>query len=220
LLSCKWTIWQAWWLEKESAIVIDGLIRRGVSVTLGVVADGLDGRDGVKGGIVENLKNWTKNYPQNVEVAVHTFNHDDYSKWSLTQQVSDMKKAKAGFDSRGIPVWTFIPANSWGNQYTPQAILDSGLLIGLDALENPYLDSNVSPMILEDGSWYGGDFSGWDATKISSLIDANVNERGYYIIGFHQQDLTTNSSRTAFFNAIDKLKASGKYKFRYCKAAL
>jgi hypothetical protein len=207
---------QAWWLEKESAIVVDGLIARQIPVTLGVVPAGMNERDGVKGGIVENLKNWTKNYPQYVESAVHTYDHDDYSGWSLSQQVSDIKKGKAMFDTRGIPTWTFVPANSWGNSNTPNAIVQSGLLIGLDGLENPYIDSYKNPMILEDGAFYGYGYS-WDYNKITSLIDNNWKERGYYVLGFHQQDLTFSSSRTTFFGIIDKLKASGKYRFMTAK---
>lgn len=208
---------QAWWLETESAIVVDGLIQKNVPVTLGVIPSGFSERDGAKGGVVENVKNWTKNYPDLVEAAVHTYNHDDYASWNLAKQTSDIKKGKAEFDKRGIPTWSFVPAYDWGNQYTPQAIVNAGLLVGIDALENPYIDSDKNPMILEDGAFYGGGFSSWDYNTISKLIDDNVNKRGYYIIGFHQQDLQTSTARASFFSFIDKMKAGGKYRFMTAK---
>lgn len=208
---------QAWWLEDKSAIVVNGLISRQIPVTLGVIPYDFSERDGVKGGIVENLKNWTKNYGNVVEAAVHTYNHNDYSGWSLQQQTDDIKKGKAEFDKRGIPIWSFVPAYNWGNANTPQAIVNAGLLIGIDGLENPYIDSSKNPMILEDGAWYGDDFSKWDFAIVSKLIDSNVKERGYYIIGFHQQDLQTNSQRTAFYLFLNKIKSSGKYRFMTAK---
>jgi peptidoglycan/xylan/chitin deacetylase (PgdA/CDA1 family) len=210
---------QAWWLEKESAVVVDEHIKRGMPVTLGVIPSGLSQRDGVKGGIVENLKNWTENYPGLVEAAVHTYDHDSYSGWSLEKETADIKKGKLEFDKRNISTWSFVPAFDWGNKYVPQAIVDAGLLIGIDASENPYVDSVKDPMIIENGAWYGKGYTSFDYTSVSSMIDNNLKNTGkdYFVLGYHQQDLTTNTKRQQFNTLLDRLKSSGKYRFMTAK---
>ncbi len=211
---------QAWWLESESSKVVDLHIQKGIPVTLGVIPEDLMSRNGYSGSITENLKKWNKNNKNVVEAAVHTYDHCcSYNGWSLDQQTNDIKKGKAIFDQLGITTYSFVPAYDWGDANTPKAIVNAGLLIGMDALNNGYLDSLKDPMIIEDGAWYGYGFTTFDYNTISKMIDSKIGSSGrdYFVFGFHQQDLQTSSRRSQYSALLDKLKSSGKYRFMTAK---
>ena len=69
---------------------------------------------------------------------------------------------------------------SWGNEYTPQAIKDAGLKIGLNGLTNLGVDSVdylKEPMILHDGVIYKNESDGfdeWDLGLLKDKIDEGI----------------------------------------------
>ncbi|MFH1332276.1 MAG: hypothetical protein ABIH63_03245 [archaeon] len=210
---------QAWWLEDVATQVVNLHIQKGIPITLGVVPEALMERNGISGSITENLKKWARDNSDVIESAVHTYKHDDYTTWTLQQQTDDIKKGKAVFDTLGIQTWIFVPAYNWGNEYTPQAIVNAGLLIGIDALENGYINSMKDPMIIENGAWYGGGYSSLSYSTVSTMIDNNINTTGkdYFVLGYHQQDFQTTVRVTELSTLLDELKASGKYRFMTAK---
>ena len=208
---------QAWWLEDVAEKLVEIHIEEEIPVTLGVVAKGLNYRVSNPDSIANDLKRWHNNNRDIVETAVHTYDHDDYSRWSLNRQTRDIKKGKRIFNNMGIEVTTFVPAYNWGNSNTAQAILNAGLRIGLDAGDNPYIDSMDNPMILENGIWYDYGFSSWDFNSIEDRIDLGIEKEGYFIIGYHQQDFSSNSEFTQFANFLQDMKDSNKYTFMTTK---
>lgn len=208
---------QAWWLESTAKKIGDLHIQKGIPLTIGAIAEGLAERDGVVDGFTETLQKWNTENKDVIEIAAHTFDHCcSYSGWTLTKQVTDIKKAKAEFAKFGINTTTFIPAYDWGNSNTVLAINQSGFLVGLDAQENYYVENKTrEPMILEGGNWYGAGFSKWDYATISKMIDDSIKRTGkdYFVLAFHQQDFQSSSSINSFSLFLDQIKSSGKYRF-------
>ena len=206
---------QAWWLEDTAERLVEAHIDKEVPVTLGVVPVDLHYREGDADGLTEKLKIWHKDNRNLVEIGLHTIKHDDYAEWELPRQKRDIEEGLSAFNDLGInKLTTFVPANSWGNEHTPQAIDAAGLYIGMDGLENPYIDSTKNPMILEDGIWHGKDFNDWDFAALEDRLDKRIEKRGYVLISYHQQDFdgALDADFEKFGDFLQDLKDSGKYK--------
>ena len=217
---------QAGWLENEAQrLVNDYHIAKEIPVTLGVIPESLKEN---WSGITGPLRSWYKSNQDLVEIAIHTYNHQDYAGMSLEEQIADIQKGLAIFKELGIDnLRTFVPAMSWGNEYTPQAIKDAGLKIGLDGLTNLGVDSVdylKEPMILHDGVIYKNESDGfdeWDLGLLKDKIDEGILRRGYFIIGYHQQDFDPEgvtkdiyeSRFKKFGEFLDDIKGSGNYAF-------
>lgn len=210
---------QAGWLEKEAQrLVNDYHIAKGIPVTLGVIPEYL--RENWSG-ITPPLKRWHANNRDLVEIAVHTYDHQDYAGMSLEEQVADIKKALGVFGELGIEdLRSFVPAESWGNEYTPEAIRTAGLKIGIDGLTNwevKRVDYLKDPVILHDGVIYqnGDGLETWDFKSIEGKVDSGIARRGYFVIGYHQQDFenATPEQFDAFGSFLEDIKGAGKYQF-------
>ena len=211
---------QAGWLENEAQrLVNDYHITKGIPVTLGVIPESLKE---TWSGITLPLKKWHRDNRNLVEIAVHTYNHQDYSGMSLEEQTADIKKGIQIFNELGInDIQTFVPAMSWGNEYTPEAIRNAGLKIGLDALTNwevDNVDSLRNPMILHDGVYYkneGDGFDDWNFGLLKDKIGDGILRRGYFIIGYHQQGFENvpEPEFEKFGKFLDDVKGSGNYSF-------
>jgi len=207
---------QAWWKEAEAKTLVRNHMGKGVPVTLGVISRDLEAREGVAGSITEKLKEWDANNSDMVDIGIHGYNHSvNYSGLSLEEQVEDINLAKQVFDNLGIEVVSFVAPFDGGNEYTPQAMVDTGLKVWPQGVENPLIDSLNNPMVLEEGIMYGREFSNWSYAEVNGLIDERINEQGYLVITYHQQDFDV-ADRTGFKNFRLFLRAlvkSGKYEF-------
>ncbi len=217
---------QAGWLEKEAQKLVDGYhIAKEIPVTLGVIPESLKEN---WSGITGPLKKWHRDNKDLVEIAVHTYNHQDYAGMSLEEQIADIKKGIQIFNDVGIDdIRTFVPAMSWGNEYTPEAIRNAGLKIGLNGLANwevDEVDYLKEPVILHDGVFYkneGDGFDEWDFGLIRDKVDNGIARRGYFVVGYHQQDFDPEnvskevyeSRFEAFGKFLDDIKGTGKYNF-------
>lgn len=190
---------QAYWLENEASELVRLHAMNNLPVTLGVIPEGLEERKGIPCSITENLRMWSFNRPDAIEIACHPYNHANYENWSFNEQVNDMIKSKETLQELcwTIPK-TFSPAWTWGNEATPYAIKEAGLEIGINPQENEYLyhhnkhfDGKPKAIILHDGLEFGKvsdgfDFENWDPNLLAQKI--NNSRKPYVVVRYHQQD--------------------------------
>lgn len=195
------------WLEAEAEKLTNIHIRNNLPVTLAVISGQLWREDGIPGSLAENLKKWYSENGDSVEIASHTFAHDDYSTWSLSEQIVDMKNSRYALENLGIYPVTLAPAMSWGNEETPRAIKRAGFNIGMNSAKNylENLDKPENAMILHDGIEFGNNFRGfnfnqWDASAVADVI--YEDPKPYTVIGYHQQDF--NQAPQSRFDEFEK----------------
>ncbi|MBI2664469.1 fibronectin type III domain-containing protein [Candidatus Woesearchaeota archaeon] len=182
-------------------------ITKGVPITVAVIAQGLESGLGNYNGLTEHLRRWDAQNNDSVAIALHTFNHQSYSGWNLSQMVEDIQKGLDVFNLVGLYTEAFVPAFDWAGPELPQAILDSGLKIGMDGLPNPNIESLYNPMILEDGEIYRYTFSSWDPDYLFPLIDAKLAEQNYTLVQYHHNDFT-GGNYTPLIHFLDAVKAA------------
>lgn len=220
---------QAGWLEEEAAKLVKIHIEKNIPITLGVIPELLYKIEGEPNSITENLKKWDKNNKNLVEIAGHSYAHEEdlnYENMDLDEQVEDIEKCKRALNDLGINPITFILPYNCGNEYTPQAIKDGGFKIGISTPKNPYIDIDriKDPMILEGGIEYKKDFNGfnfsdWDAGDVSNFIDSD--DKDYIVVAYHQQNFdpekTSEKDWQEFENFLEDMKGMEKYSFMTAK---
>jgi peptidoglycan/xylan/chitin deacetylase (PgdA/CDA1 family) len=209
---------QDYWITKAQIAVMNLFISYNQSISLGLIMHefGNDSR------IVKKVSEGEKKGL--FDLAIHGWDHVEYSKLNETQQKISMYKANEKMNHLfGIRSRIFIPPDQDFNNNTLLAMKDMGFkVISSDTYfdQEPHFVSNGSSNPISDS--YGiyhlpstigfkdfvgpGNNKSWVRTPLEDIINAtqtDISKYGFAVIMMHPQDFVTIDKHKQFTNIID-----------------
>jgi len=217
---------QCWWLEEESEQVVLLHAQKGIDLVVGVVPKYIDSPYCTLG---EKLVRWNNDYPDLIEIADHTYDHErrdqNIACYGYSQQKIIAERGLKLFQKIGLNPTTYIPAGPWGCDWTEntmKALKSLGFNTFLDGgvLKEWWTPVTVPDFnVITDGVYLcknDGDSSCYSFKTYNSLmerVDQQIEERGFAVIIFHQQDFAGGRNMDTYSDYLDKIKGSEKYTF-------
>jgi len=211
---------QDYWIEQAQIAAMDLFISKNLTLSVGLVIDDV-GNDTV---LTEKIE---EGLDRNLfELALHGWDHEDFTTFDLQQQKDLLKKANEKNQILfGNKSQVFIPPYDQFNNNTLKAMNDLNISIlssSLDA-ENDFNEgkdiSNLKIKMINSGSVGDGiyhlpstvsffDYKGENRTKnslqdILNKVDDSISKYGYSVITFHPQDFAKLDEEGEFIDIVD-----------------
>ena len=211
---------QDYWIEKASIAAMDLFISKNLTLSVGLIIDDIGNdtilTEKIKEGLNRNL----------FELALHGWDHEDFTTFDLQQQKDLIKKANEKNQILfGNKSQIFTPPYNQFNNNTLKAMDDLNIKILSSSLqsENDFNEGkdifNLKVKMINSGSVSDGiyhlpstvsfyDYEDDNRTKnslqdILNKVDDSISKYGYSVISFHPQDFAKLDEEGGFIDVVD-----------------
>lgn len=174
-------------------VVIDYFMEKEIPLTIGIIGNQF-GNDQYT---IDFLKNHMQNHGEDLEIANHGWNHEDFRKFSLDEQNSLIKNTNKKISDKlnTIPS-VFIPPYNYFDDNTIAALKQNGIshLSSISSLDEPAISADTSDFYHLPTTSTTAEYNQnmmwtqWTGKKTIEFIEKSVLEYGYAVVMMHPRD--------------------------------
>lgn len=180
---------QDFWLDNAQVAAMNVFTNKNIKMTPDLIMNYFGNDPTIVGKVREGYNSGL------FELAIHGWNHVDYSKLSLNEQQSTLSQSNAKLSSiYGTNSQIFVPPFNVFNTNTLQAMQNTGYtIISSDKSQDtyPFFDTygiKHIPATINFGYEVGNHIVIRSNIEILNAINADVAQKGYAVLYFHPQD--------------------------------